>query len=261
MPELSSIHAGLALLLTLVTFGLFATARIRVELICLGLIAVLALLFHFFPIVHDGRFTGMEIAFGGFSHEALVAICCLIIIGRGLLVTGAFEPAANSLARLWRFNRSLGLLCSLLIAMALSMFVNDTPVLVLCLPLLLTIASRSGIPASKTLMPVNSAILIGGMATTIGTSTNLLVVSIGKDLGLPGIDAFAFTGIVMVAAAIALPYLWFVMPRLLPAIDITTAESTRRYEAALHITHTRRIPARPLHAWARDLAVPGSQAY
>ncbi len=253
MPELPSLHAGIALLLTLVTFGLFATARIRVELICLGLIAVLALLFHFFPLVHAGRYTGMEIAFGGFSHEALVAICCLMIIGRGLLVTGALEPAAHSLARLWRFDRSLGLLCSLLIAMALSMFVNDTPVLVLCLPLLLTIASRLGIPPSKTLMPVNCAILIGGMATTIGTSTNLLVVSIAKDLSQARIDVFAFTGIVMVAAAIALPYLWFVMPRLLPAIDATNAESRRRYEAALHVTDASRIPRRQMERWTRDL--------
>lgn len=223
------------------------------ELICLGLIAVLALLFHFLPLAHGGQFTGMEIAFGGFSHEALVAICCLMIIGRGLLVTGALEPAANSLARLWRFNRSLGLFCSIVIAMALSMFVNDTPVLVLCLPLLLTIASRSGIPASKTLMPVNAAILIGGMATTIGTSTNLLVVSIARDLGLPSIDVFDFTGLVAVAALIALPYLWFVMPRLLPAIDTMTAESRRRYEAALHITNGSRMRDRPLDAWARHL--------
>jgi di/tricarboxylate transporter len=253
VPELPSVHAGIALLLSLITFGLFATARIRVELICLGLIAVLALLFHFFPIVDHGHYTGMEIAFGGFSHEALVAICCLMIIGRGLLVTGALEPAANSLARLWRFNRSLGLLCSLLLAMGLSMFVNDTPVLVLCLPLLLTIAARAGIPASKTLMPVNCAILMGGMATTIGTSTNLLVVSIAKDLGQPRIDVFAFTSIVLVAAAFALPYLWFVMPRLLPAIDTMTGESKRRYEAALHVTQASRIPDRALDAWAVEV--------
>jgi hypothetical protein len=89
MPDFPSIHAAAALLLTLVTFVLFAMGRLRIELICLGLIAVLALGFYFFPFVQEGRFTSMEVAFGGFSHEALVAICCLMILGRGLLITGA----------------------------------------------------------------------------------------------------------------------------------------------------------------------------
>ncbi len=125
-----------------------------------------------------GTFTGMEVAFGGFGHPALVAICCLMILGRGLVMTGALEPAARVLGRLWQFSHVLGMLCTLLVCMLISGFVNDTPVLVLMLPILLNLAQRAGVPASKTLMPVNFAILIGGMATTIGTSTNVLVVSI-----------------------------------------------------------------------------------
>jgi di/tricarboxylate transporter len=235
MPDFPSIHAAAALLLMLVSFVLFAMGRVRIELICLGLIAALALGFYFFPFVQEGRFTSMEVAFGGFSHEALVAICCLMILGRGLLITGALEPATRGLTRLWRFSRTLGLLSTILACFTMSMFVNDTPVLVLTLPILLSLSGRAGIAASKTLMPANCAILIGGMATTIGTSTNILVVSIAQDLGAPEIGLFDFAPIVLVAALLALPYLWLVMPRLLPAIDTTTHAARRLYEAFLHV--------------------------
>jgi di/tricarboxylate transporter len=234
LPELPSPHAGFALLLTLAAFVAFATARLRIELICLILIAVMALGFYLFPLVPPGRLSGLEIAFGGFSHEALIAICCLMILGRGLVVTGALDPAARALGRLWNYNRSLGMLFSLVVSMAISMFVNDTPVLVLTLPILLTLATRAGVPATQTLMPVNCAILIGGMSTTIGTSTNLLVVSLAADLGVPPIGVFSFTSTVLVAAAIALPYLWLVMPRLLPSLTPDQQVRDRVYRAVLH---------------------------
>jgi di/tricarboxylate transporter len=235
MTELPSIHAAGALLVTVITFILFAMGRIRIELICLGLIATLALGFYLFPFPQQGRYTGLEVAFGGFSHEALVAICSLMILGRGLLITGALEPVTHVLSRLWRFSAKLGLLSTLLMCFVLSMFVNDTPVLVLTLPILMSLAARSDTPASKSLMPANCAVLIGGMATTIGTSTNLLVVSIAQDLGEARIGLFDFTPIVLVAAAIALPYLWLVMPRLLPAIDNGAPAARRKYDAVLHL--------------------------
>jgi di/tricarboxylate transporter len=234
MPPLPSPHAAAALILTVITFAAFATSRLKVELICLLLIGVLALGFYVFPLQHAGGFTGMEIAFGGFGHEALVAICCLMILGRGLMVTGSLDPAARLLARLWQFSRPLGMLCSLLVCMTLSMFVNDTPVLVLTLPILLTIAVRARVPASQTLMPINCAILIGGMATTFGTSTNLLVVSIAEDLGVPRFGVFSFTEIAIVAGLVALPYLWLVMPRLLPVTAGSDSASARTYRAVLH---------------------------
>ena len=236
LPQLPSPHAGAMLVITVVVFVLFAQGRLRIELVCLGLIAVLALGFYFFPFVHlEGR-TGMEVAFGGFGHEALVAITCLMILGRGLVVTGALDPVARVMAQLWRRSRTLGMLCTLLLGMFLSAFVNDTPILILTLPVLLGLVNRAGVPASKTLMPVNAAILIGGTATAIGTSTNILVLSIAEDLGVPPIGVFAFSGIVATAALVALPYLWLVMPRLLPSSPVAPARNDRRYEATLHVT-------------------------
>ncbi|MEZ5961078.1 MAG: SLC13 family permease [Hyphomonadaceae bacterium] len=233
---LPSLHAFGAILLAVVAFWYFARSKLRIEILSLVLIAAIALLLYIFPIQGDEAASGFEIAFGGFGHEALVAICCLMILGRGLVATGALEPAARALTQLWRYSRTIGLLFTLVIAGLMSMFVNDTPVLVLVLPLLLNLGLRVGAPPSQTLMPVNCAILIGGMATTIGTSTNLLVVSIAADMGMPRLDVFAFTDIALIAALVAFPYLWLVMPRLLPSLATDTAHDTRSFQAAVHVT-------------------------
>jgi di/tricarboxylate transporter len=76
------------------------------------------------------------------------------------------------------------------------------------------------------------------MATTIGTSTNLLVVSIAEDLGLPPFGVFAFTDIAVLAGLIALPYLWLVMPRLLPANGGSDEQERIQFQAALHLSST-----------------------
>jgi di/tricarboxylate transporter len=228
-------HGAVVFALTLVAFWLFTRPRVRIELTCLLLIGALAMLFHFFPFSGSGGEFGLADALGGFSHQALIAICSLMILGRGLVATGALEPAVWVLARVWRFNRHVGLLVTLLAVMMLSTVLNDTPVLVLALPLILGVAERTGYPASKALMPVNHAILVGGMATTIGTSTNLLVVSIAHDMGVPQIGIFDFAPIVLLAAAIAFPWLWLVAPRLLPDTGRRTFEADRRYRTTLEL--------------------------
>lgn len=228
-------HAAATILLTIATFVLFARGRMKIEVVCLILISLLALAFYFFPLEGDNGLTGIEIAFGGFGHEALITICCLMILGRGLVATGALEPATFVLSRLWAQSSSLGLLCTLLICGGMSMFINDTPVLVLAMPILLNLAARTGYPASRSLMPVNFAILIGGMTTTIGTSTNLLVVSLSQDLGVRPIGIFDFAIVALTGAAIALPYLWLIAPRLLPAHPTGGIGSQRKFSAALHV--------------------------
>jgi di/tricarboxylate transporter len=241
------------LVLTAVAFWLYTRPRVRIELTCLLLIAALALLFHFTPFEGpDGRF-GMRDALGGFSHEALIAICSLMILGRGLVATGALEPAVWVLARVWRFNRHLGLLVTLVACMLVSMVINDTPVLVLALPLILGVAERTGIPASRSLLPVNHAILVGGMATTIGTSTNVLVVSIAHDLGVPQIGIFDFMPIVLVAATIALPWLWLAAPRLLPDTARRSVEPERLYETTFELGAASGASGATLAALGRKL--------
>lgn len=230
-----SFHAIGAMLLAAAMFYAFANGRLRVEIISLLTIAAIALGLYVFPIPGYDKYGGLELAFEGFGHYALVTICSLMILGRGLVVTGALEPAARALFRIWKSSRSLGLFVTLVVCFFMSMLINDTPVLVLMIPIMAQMALRGGMATSKTLIPLNSAILIGGMSTTIGTSTNLLVVSIAQDLGMETFSVFHFTPIVLIAGLVALPYIWLVMPRLLPDNTKAVAPESRTFLAKLRV--------------------------
>ncbi len=235
MLSVPSYHAIAAMVVTVAMFVAFARGRLSVEIVSLMTIAVIAVGLYFFPLEGTKPTDGLALAFEGFGHYALITICALMIMGRGLVVTGALDPAARFLESMFRLNLQLGLLVSLLIAFFLSMGVNDTPVLVLLLPIFVALASRGAMPASKTLIPLNAAVLIGGMATTIGTSTNILVTSIAVDLGMPQMSVFHYTPIVLIAAVVALPYLWLVMPRLLGDNSVEADASRRQFHTRLRV--------------------------
>ncbi|MCM2310315.1 MAG: SLC13 family permease [Steroidobacteraceae bacterium] len=229
-------HAIAVLALTLVAFVVFTIDRIPIPVTALAVIACLALGFHLFPYEQGGIELGPQQIFSGFGHEALISICCLMILGRALMVTGALEPLARLLARLWAFNRSVALLVLLASAMFLSAFINDTPVVVVLMPVAIGLAMRAGQSASRMLMPMNFAVIIGGMATTIGTSTNLLIVSLARDHGVPPIDMFEFTPLVIGPALLALAYLWLVAPRLLADhVNPLAGIAPRRFDAILYV--------------------------
>jgi di/tricarboxylate transporter len=207
---------GLAVIaIAIVAFFLLARGRLSVEVASLLILGSLALLFQVFPWSTDAGPVHATDFFYGFGHEALIAICCLMIHGHALVLTGALEPVARALGRLWAWQSHVALLAVLVVGMALSGFVNDTPVVVIMIPVLVSVALRTGSAPSKTLMPMNFAVLTGGMATSIGTSTNLLVVSIASDLGVGPFNMFDFTPIALTAAVPAVLYLWLVAPRLL----------------------------------------------
>lgn len=254
---LPNAHAVAVLLITFAVFYLYTRPWIRMEVVSLLLLTALLLTFYLFPFVSPERqLTDTEIL-QAFGHPALIAICSLMILGRGLTMTGAMEPAVRILSRIWSWNRWVGLLLTLILAGLASGFVNDTPVLVLMLPMLLGLAERTGQSASKTLMPVNFAILAGGMLTSIGTSTNLLVLSIATDLGMRQMGIFDFTPIAIVSFAVALPYLWLIAPRLLPDTPARAGGATRMFEAKLAIEEAnQRLVGQTLADLARTLGRP-----
>lgn len=230
MPNL---HAIAVMIVTVGVFYLYTRPWIRMELVSLLLLASLLSIFYLFPYVSSATTITETQVLQAFGHPALVAICSLMILGRGLTLTGALEPVVRVLARVWSLNRWLGLLVTLLMAAIASGFINDTPVLVLMLPMLMSLAERTGYPASKTLMPVNFAILAGGMLTSIGTSTNLLVLSIATDLGMKPMGLFDFTATAAIAVLIAMPYLWLIAPNLLPDNSTGPRELAREFEARI----------------------------
>lgn len=250
-------HALVTLLTAAAAFFLYTRSWLRVEMVSVLLLLALLTIFHFFPFEsRDARLTEVEVL-GSFGHPALVAICCLMILARGLTVTGALEPVVRLLARLWGLSAALGLLVTLVVAGAASAFINDTPVMVLLLPLLLGLARRTGTSATRSLMPVNFAVLAGGMLTAIGTSTNVLVLSIAGDLGMAPMGVFDFTPTAAAAFGVALLYLWLIAPRLLPESPVADAGAERRYEATVELTaEHRKLVGRSLARAARAFGQP-----
>lgn len=235
MIDAPSWHTIGAMAVTVAMFVAFARGRVSTEIVSLLTIATIAVGLYFLPLPNTRPTDGLALAFSGFGHPALITICALMIMGRGLVVTGALEPAARVLERVFKINQQLGLLVSLALAFFLSMFVNDTPVLVLLLPIFVSLAARGGMAASKTLIPINAAVLLGGMGTTIGTSTNLIVVALARDLGMPEMGVFHYTPIVIIAALVALPYLWLVAPRMLADNRVSGEDEERRFVTRLRV--------------------------
>lgn len=211
-----NMHALAALLLTVFALVLFTRERIALETSSLIVLVLLTVGFELFPFTSDGHTLHATEFFSGFGHEALVAVCALMIAGQGLVRTGALEPVGRMLARAWAVSPSISMLLTLLVGAVLSAFVNNVPIVVLLLPILVSVSLRTKSPASGVLMPMGFATLVGGMSTTIGTSTNLLVVSVATDMGLRRLGMFDFFLPVAMAGGIAMVYLWLVAPRLLP---------------------------------------------
>lgn len=230
-------HGLAVLLFTIAVFVAFTARRIPVEVTSLVVLVALPLGFTLFPYGSGSRRVDPLAFFHGFSHEALIAICGLMVLGRALVETGALRPVTRKLAALWRRRGSnAGLGVVLVAAMLVSGIVNDTPIVVLLIPVLVALARETGDSSRRLLMPMNFAVLIGGMSTTIGTSTNLLVVSIAAQMQAAHFGIFDFTPLVAVAAAVALPWLWLVAPRLLPAgSDAAQAPVERVFDAVLHV--------------------------
>lgn len=209
-------HALAVLLLTVIALVMFTRERIPLESSSLFVLVALAAGFKLFPYETAAGALKPEVFFYGFGHKALIAVCALMIVGQGLVRTGALEPVGRYLARLWRRGPMLSLLMTLLITAGLSAFINNTPIVVLMLPLLVGVAVRNDASPSGMLLPMGLASLIGGMATTIGTSTNLLVVSVAEDMGVAPFKMFDFFLPVAIAGGVAILYLWLVAPKLLP---------------------------------------------
>jgi di/tricarboxylate transporter len=253
IPLPPNAHAMAVLGLTVLALFLFSRDKIPLESSSFFVLISLAVGFQLFPFHYQGQTLHAAEFFHGFGHEALVAVCALMIAGQGIVRTGALEPVGRLLARLWKISPSLSLLVTLLVSAFISAFINNVPVVVLLIPILITVSLRTGNPASSVLMPMGFATLLGGTGTTIGTSTNLLVVSVAADMGLKRFEMFDFLLPAAMAGGLGLIYLWQVAPRILPRREMPLENASPRvFSAHLEILEGSPVDGQPL-AKAREL--------
>ncbi|MDX1482176.1 MAG: SLC13 family permease, partial [Woeseiaceae bacterium] len=236
-PITPDAHGVAVLLLTALALFLFTRDNIPLESSSLAVLIVLVAGFQVFPYERgDVSLRAVEF-FQGFGNEALIAICALMIVGKALETTGALQPLATLVSSAWSARPALALLATLVASAILSAFLNNTPIVVLLMPILVGVSLKVKTPVSGVLLPMGLATIIGGMSTTIGTSTNLLVVGIARDTGVRDFGMFDFMLPVAIVGGIGILFLWLIAPKLLPMRTPPMADTSPRiFSAQLTIT-------------------------
>ena len=190
------------------------------ELTSLGTICVILVFFQLFsvekPPSETGRLTPSRIL-EGFANPALIAVLSLLIMGQGLIRTGILDRAAQWMLDHMRSRipAIAAMFIVLFIVGAISGFLNNTPVVVIFIPIMQAMAHRYGISPSRVMIPLSFAAILGGMTTLIGSSTNLLVNTALIEIGEKPLGFFDFTIPGVILALTGIGYAVFVAPRLL----------------------------------------------
>ena len=111
----------------------------------------------------------------GFANPALITIMALLIVGQGVFHTGALDGPTRTLLSMFDVRPKLTILAIFALVFVVSAFINNTPVVVMFIPILAAVAARMKGSPSAFMMPLSFVCIFAGMTTLIGSSTNLLV--------------------------------------------------------------------------------------
>ena len=220
-----------------------ATERFRLEVICAAVIATFLIFFNIFPVRGpDGEnLLDAEVLLSGLANPSLIAILALLVIGQGLFQTGALTGLSRMLSNLGGRRGWITLAVTMIAAASTSAVMNNTPVVVMFMPIVAAVSTKLQMSPSKTLMPLSFVAILGGMTTVIGSSTNLLAVDAAAKLGVPHIGFFDFTLPALVLVAVGLIYVFTIMPRLLVSrvsmADEVAGHSGRQFIAQIEVGH------------------------
>ncbi len=226
---------ALVFLLLIATFASFLRERHPPDVIALALFVVLIA-------------TGLlpeEKAFSVFANPAPLTVAAMFVLSAGLVKCGAIDRFVHLLDGASRWYYSVVVLAMVLLVATISAFVNNTPVVVVFIPVVLNLARRMGLAASKLLIPLSYAAVLGGTCTLIGTSTNLLVNSISISRGQPAMSMFELAWLGVPVTVIGAIYLALFGKRLLPDRQMLTSilsnEERREYITEAFVQPDSRI--------------------
>lgn len=205
----------------------FASEKIGLEISSAAVMSGLLILFYAYPLEDsDGnQILNAKTLISGLADPALITVLALLIIGQGIVRTGALEKPIRVLVTLRRHHPVMAIAVVLSTVLIISAFMNNTPVVVIFIPLMTALAERLQTSTSKVMIPLSYASILGGMTTLIGSSTNLLVSAAVVQAGLAPIDFFDITVPGAVLAVSGLAYALLVVPRILPDREAITDNS------------------------------------
>ena len=210
--------------MTVLTIIAFIREKHPIEMICFFLLCGLLLFGQFFPVLNeDGdNLLSSAMLLSGFANPSLIAVLALLVMGQGILQTDALQP----FTRLFKYGGKKVALFSifmiLLMVAALSGFMNNTPLVILAIPVIQSLVQKINVSQGRVMMPLSFVAILGGMTTLVGSSTNLLVSSTLQEIGYESLTFFQFFVPGCILAGIGLIYVLFIMPFIMPKRDSMT---------------------------------------
>ncbi len=203
---MDNLNLILTAVVLLVTFGLFISNRMRVDLVSVCVLVALLVL---------GLVTPEE-GLSGFGNPATATIGAMFVVGAGLVKTGIVQKIVSWIDRLSGKSerRLVFVLC--IVTAAVSAFLVNTAVVAILIPVVISLTAKRKIASSRVLIPLSYASQFGGVCTLIGSSTNILVNGIGISRGMASFTFFEFAPLGLVMVTTGLLYLVFLGRWLLP---------------------------------------------
>jgi di/tricarboxylate transporter len=229
-----TIDQWLTIGIIIVAVILFITDWLSVDLVGLIIISLLII---------SGVLTPSE-AVGGFSNSATITIMAMFGLSAAILNTGQLVNIGNYISTVLVKNRTKGLLLIMIFAGVISAFINNTAVVAVFIPIILSASAKAKISPSKVLIPLSFASMFGGLCSLIGTSTNIIVSGIAETEGLApfGMFEMAPVGILLFGAGVL--YLLFAGNKLIPERTISKL-LTEKYDMGDYLTDIRILPGAP----------------
>ncbi|MEP4532855.1 MAG: SLC13 family permease [Cyclobacteriaceae bacterium] len=200
------LEAIIVLGVIIVAIVLFATEWMSIDLVSMLIMLTLVI---------TGIISPKE-GLSGFSNPATMTVAFMFVISYSLLKTGSLQRIGPILSGIFRKNYNLGILMMILFIGASSAFINNTPIVAMFIPVMVSVGNMSNISPSKLLIPLSYASILGGTCTLIGTSTNVLVSGIAESNGLDGFSMFFSAPIGLVFLVVGAVYIFFFGRKLLP---------------------------------------------
>jgi di/tricarboxylate transporter len=231
---------ALTLAIILAALVLFATEKLRVDLVALLVLLSVGLL----------RLINPEEIFDGFANPAVITVWAVYMVSGGLFKTGVADAIGRGILRLVGDREPRLIATIMLTCGVISAFMNNVGATAMLIPAVVAIARRTKIPVSKLLIPLSFSSLLGGAMTLIGTPANILAMGILAESGLPTLGFFEFAPSGIVLLVVGVLYMALVGRHLLPVRRgrerPPDVDRLREYVAEVRVSTTSLLAAKTL---------------